>query len=76
MDCELSRSALTPRELIAAFDIRKLMSRIWIFHAQVQNKGENPFLSTIFHKITFVLQHPVLPVFVFGQLFVSRSDCN
>ena len=39
--------------------------RIWIFHAQVPQYGENPFLRTIFYKITSLLQHPVLPVFVF-----------
>jgi Holliday junction resolvase YEN1 len=45
-------------------------SRIWIFHAQVPMNGENPFLRTIFFKITALLQQPVLPVFVFGM---SRS---
>lgn len=39
--------------------------RIWIFHAQVPTTGENPFLRTIFFKITSLLQQPVLPVFVF-----------
>ncbi|OCF44706.1 hypothetical protein I317_01395 [Kwoniella heveanensis CBS 569] len=38
---------------------------IWIFHAQVTHYGENPFLRTIFFKITALLQQPVLPVFVF-----------
>ncbi|ORX39699.1 hypothetical protein BD324DRAFT_586717 [Kockovaella imperatae] len=38
---------------------------IWIFHAQVPMYGENPFLRTIFYKITSLLQQPVLPVFVF-----------
>ncbi|ADV20547.1 hypothetical protein I305_06223 [Cryptococcus gattii E566] len=38
---------------------------IWIFHAAVPQHGENPFLRTIFFKITALLQHPVLPVFVF-----------
>ncbi|WWD01571.1 hypothetical protein V866_008516 [Kwoniella sp. B9012] len=38
---------------------------IWIFHAQVTHHGENPFLRTIFFRITALLQHPVLPVFVF-----------
>ncbi|WVQ78209.1 hypothetical protein IAT38_000292 [Cryptococcus sp. DSM 104549] len=38
---------------------------IWIFHAQVPQFGENPFLRTIFFKITALLQHPLLPVFVF-----------
>ncbi|WWC69616.1 uncharacterized protein I206_103559 [Kwoniella pini CBS 10737] len=38
---------------------------IWIFHAQTTHYGENPFLRTIFFKITALLQHPVLPVFVF-----------
>ena len=30
--------------------------------------GENPFLRTIFYKITTLLKQPVLPVFVFGEL--------
>ncbi|WVR05038.1 hypothetical protein IAU60_002050 [Kwoniella sp. DSM 27419] len=38
---------------------------IWIFHAQQTYVGENPFLRTIFFKITALMQHPVLPVFVF-----------
>ncbi|OWZ80125.1 hypothetical protein C365_01076 [Cryptococcus neoformans Bt85] len=38
---------------------------IWIFHAAVPQHGENPFLRTIFFKVTALLQHPVLPVFVF-----------
>ncbi|ODO03480.1 hypothetical protein L198_02327 [Cryptococcus wingfieldii CBS 7118] len=38
---------------------------IWIFHAQVVLQGENPFLRTIFMKITALLRHPVIPVFVF-----------
>ncbi|EIW69500.1 hypothetical protein TREMEDRAFT_39085 [Tremella mesenterica DSM 1558] len=38
---------------------------IWMFHAQVPQHGENPFLRTIFYKITQLLQQPVLPVFVF-----------
>jgi hypothetical protein len=41
--------------------------RIWIFHAQVPQHGENPFLRTIFFKITTLLSQPVLPVFVFGE---------
>jgi hypothetical protein len=41
------------------------VGRIWIFHAQVPTAGENPFLRTIFFKITSLLQQPVLPVFVF-----------
>ncbi|KAL7422214.1 hypothetical protein Q5752_002860 [Cryptotrichosporon argae] len=38
---------------------------LWIFHAKDQQHGENPFLRTIFYKIVALLQHPVLPVFVF-----------
>jgi hypothetical protein len=38
---------------------------IWIFHAQIPVHGENPFVRTIFYKIATLLQHPVLPVFVF-----------
>ncbi|WVQ71489.1 hypothetical protein IAR50_001027 [Cryptococcus sp. DSM 104548] len=38
---------------------------IWIFHAQVVLQGENPFLRTIFMKITALLRHPIVPVFVF-----------
>nr|ODN99736.1 hypothetical protein L204_02169 [Cryptococcus depauperatus CBS 7855] len=38
---------------------------IWIFHAAIPQHGENPFLRTIFFKITALLQHPILPVFVF-----------
>lgn len=43
----------------------RLTIGIWIFHAQVPQQGENPFLRTIFYKITALLQQPVLPVFVF-----------
>lgn len=43
------------------------MPRIWIFHAKVPQHGENPFLRTIFFKITTLLSQPVLPVFVFGE---------
>jgi hypothetical protein len=39
--------------------------RLWIFHAQLPQHGENPFLRTIFFKITALLQQPILPVFVF-----------
>ncbi|BEI85866.1 hypothetical protein CcaverHIS002_0601530 [Cutaneotrichosporon cavernicola] len=38
---------------------------IWIFHAQTNRNGANAFLRTIFYKIAALLQHPVLPVFVF-----------
>lgn len=40
---------------------------IWIFHAQQTHAGSNPFLRTLFFKIAQLLQHPVLPVFVFGE---------
>ncbi len=50
---------------------------IWIFHAQIPVHGENPFLRTIFYKITTLLQQPVLPVFVFGpslRLHTNLAD--
>ena len=56
------------RKLGSSRDYPKLMNRIWIFHAQIPQYGENPFMRTIFFKITSLLQHPVLPVFVFGEV--------
>ncbi|WWC61293.1 uncharacterized protein I303_103874 [Kwoniella dejecticola CBS 10117] len=52
------------RKGLRAFTIG-IDASIWIFHAQTTHYGENPFLRTIFFKITALLQHPVLPVFVF-----------
>lgn len=54
-----------PREL-ALFG--RADTRIWIFHAQTNRNGANAFLRTIFFKIAALLQHPILPVFVFGEL--------
>jgi Holliday junction resolvase YEN1 len=47
------------------FRANKADGRIWIFHAAIPQHGENPFLRTIFFKITSLLHQPVLPVFVF-----------
>ncbi|KAL1411207.1 hypothetical protein Q8F55_002158 [Vanrija albida] len=38
---------------------------LWIFHAQSTQAGSNPFLRTLFYKIAALLQHPLLPLFVF-----------
>ncbi|KLT40444.1 PIN domain-like protein [Cutaneotrichosporon oleaginosum] len=38
---------------------------IWIFHARTNHHGANAYLRTLFFKIAALLQHPVLPVFVF-----------
>ncbi|KAK8869946.1 hypothetical protein IAR55_000514 [Kwoniella newhampshirensis] len=61
----LSKDAfLANRNGLRAFTVG-IDASIWIFHAQVTHYGENPFLRTIFFKITALLQQPVLPVFVF-----------
>ncbi|WWC85333.1 uncharacterized protein L201_000196 [Kwoniella dendrophila CBS 6074] len=61
----LSKEAFqSNRNGLRAFTIG-IDASIWIFHAQVTHYGENPFLRTIFFKITALLQQPVLPVFVF-----------
>ncbi|WRT66972.1 uncharacterized protein IL334_003937 [Kwoniella shivajii] len=61
----LSREAFqTNHNGLRAFTVG-IDASIWIFHAQVTHYGENPFLRTIFFKITALLQQPVLPVFVF-----------
>jgi hypothetical protein len=52
---------------------RSANTSIWIFHAQTNRNGANAFLRTIFYKIAALLQHPVLPVFVFGELCSSFS---
>ena len=60
------------RRVVSSLDLHHLVgrgvaadSRIWIFHAAVPQSGENPFMRTIFFKITSLLHQPVLPVFVF-----------
>jgi len=55
-----------PRELSSS--LVPADTRIWIFHAQATQAGANPFLRTLFYKIANLMQHPVLPVFVFGEL--------
>lgn len=62
------------RELLIEHTSLAHCNRIWIFHAQIPVHGENPFLRTIFYKITTLLQQPVLPVFVFGEFLRKLPD--
>lgn len=56
------------RCLVGVTPIQADLFRIWIFHAKKVQFGANPFMRTLFFKIATLLQHPILPVFVFGAI--------
>lgn len=71
----LTSSSTSPRPYALRIGID---ASLWIFHANRQSSqaGLNPFLRTLFFKTLKLLQHPILPLFVFDGPFKPGMKRN